>query len=367
MRLAGKPRFWFLVSVLACSAFGQSPISSTIKKLQALHVDEMDFRVSATLAALHNQLKHELRDFVIDSLNRKADVRAELMRAGVRIGSEQERPSYGQIYNVKVDWNPNGLSTWAAFTTALGVSCGEDSSLYLLQREGDLWQLRFAMESDLHKDVSSSYGEFQYVVSEAGQDGHFFVAGANVNPWCSSCLRSLRFEAFTLDPSGAASKVLTKNTNIYFCYDPPYKLSVQSRVLTLEFKAYGLGADMRTYLLSYALDDNSATRVAPIALKPGDFVDEWMTLPWIEAKRWSAENLERWHRLFKPEARITFVQRCPGKRDEWQIGLAIEDYKRELCLTVIRKDGDFYLQSIDAKRPLGCPGRTPAWKDQTHE
>src|ERR1700690_211252 len=38
MRLVGKPRFWFLVSGfwLACPAFGQSPISSTIKKLQAL-------------------------------------------------------------------------------------------------------------------------------------------------------------------------------------------------------------------------------------------------------------------------------------------------------------------------------------------
>jgi hypothetical protein len=99
---------------LACPASGQSPISSTIKKLQALHVDEMDVLVSARTALLHQQLKHELRDFIMDALNRGADVDGELARAGVRIGSEEGRRPYGQIQKVKIDWKPNGLSTWAA-------------------------------------------------------------------------------------------------------------------------------------------------------------------------------------------------------------------------------------------------------------
>jgi hypothetical protein len=350
-----------------CSAFGQSQITAAIKKLQALHVDDIDFRVPAKLAVLHNQLKHELRDFIIDALDRNADVQAELLRAGVRIGSEQERTSYGQIYNVKVDWNPNGLSTWAAFTTTLGVSCGEDSSLYLLEREGDAWQLRFSMESDFHKDVGTAQGEFQYAVSQAGPAGHFFVVGANVSPWCSSSWHQLRYQAYAIQALSAPSKVLGQTTSIFLDGDPPYKLSTQNHVFTLEFTAASHSPEDRTHVISYSVDDNSATRVPPIALKPGDFVDEWMTLPWTEAKRWSAEGLEDWHRRFKLFDQISFVQRCKGMRDEWQIGLAIENNQRELYLTVIRKDGDFYLQSIDAKRPPGCPGRTPAWKDQTHE
>ena len=141
----------------------------------------------------------------------------ELARAGVRIGSEEGRRPYGQIQKVKIDWKPNGLSTWAALTTTLGVNCGEDSSLYLLRRDGNAWQLRFSMESTLRGEVTNAQRDFRYVVSQADPDGRFFVFGARVNTWCTSCLRNLRYEAFTLDASGTPSKLLTKNTDIYGC------------------------------------------------------------------------------------------------------------------------------------------------------
>jgi hypothetical protein len=88
-----------------------------------------------------------------------------------------------------------------------------------------------------------------------------------VNTWCTSCLRNLRYEAFSLDASGTPSKVLTKNTDIYGCNDPPYKLSVQNRVFTLEHYWAGAG-EMKTLTVSYSVEGNSAKRVAPIVLKP---------------------------------------------------------------------------------------------------
>ena len=88
-----------------------------------------------------------------------------------------------------------------------------------------------------------------------------------------------------------------------------------------------------------------------------------MALPWTEANRWSAEGLQRWHQLLKAHGRFSFVQRCKGTQEKWQLGLAINNENRELYLTVIRKNGDFYLQSINTKRPPGCPGETHPWDD----
>ena len=273
MRLAGKLGFLFLVSGfwLACSAFGQSEIKETISRLQSfLDPDppQVEMRVSPEMSTLHRRLKHELRDFIIDALNRGADVQTQLARAGVHIASEEGNRPYGQIHEVKVDWKPNGLSTWAAFTTTLGIKCGEDSSLYLLQRNGDVWHLRLAMESNMQLGIDSALGYFQYAVSQAGPDGHFFVVGADVNPWCSSNWQQLRFEAFALDASGTASKVLSKSSDIFLGGYPPYKLSIQNHVFTLEFAAQGEPGEVRTHLISYSVEGSSAMRVAPIATKP---------------------------------------------------------------------------------------------------
>jgi hypothetical protein len=274
MRLAGKPRFWFLVSGfwLACPAFGQPTIEDTIRRLQQFRDPEppvVEMRVSPEIATLHRQLKHELRDFIIDALNRGADVQAELTHAGVHIASKEGNRPYGQLHNVIVDWKPNGLSAWVAFTTTLGVKCGEDSSLYLLQRAGDAWQLRLAMESNMRLGIDSAHGYFQYAVSRAGPGGHFFVVGANVNPWCSSNWQQLRFEAFTMDASGTPSKVLSKSSDIFLGdYPPPYKLTVQRHVFTLEINGGGPSGESRTHVISYSVEGNSAKRVAPIVLKP---------------------------------------------------------------------------------------------------
>src|SRR5262249_32453291 len=44
------------------------------------------------------------------------------------------------------------------------------------------------------------------------------------------------------------------------------------------------------------IDGNDVRRVAPVALSPRDFVDEWMTQPWSESREWSlSSDLGKWH------------------------------------------------------------------------
>ncbi|HYL74047.1 MAG TPA: hypothetical protein VEU96_07555 [Bryobacteraceae bacterium] len=357
-----------LALVFSSTLLAQSPILATIDKLQKFPVDEMNTDVPAALGPLHQQLKHQLRDFVFDALNRGADVQTELEKAGIRMG---EQGRYGQVLGVKVEWKPNGLATWAAVTTTLGVMCGEDMSLYLLEHDGKVWRLRLALESELSKDVSSAHGWLQYRLSRAGTDDRFFVVAANMNPWCTSVWQRLRIDAFIIEPmSRTAKRVLKEETSI--CIDDELGIKVQDSTFTIEYLAEEgfLPGNRRTHVLSYAIGEGATRRVAPIALKPEDFVDEWRSLPWSEAKRWSSNQLEPWHTILK-EVKfddVPVVQPCATKNRQWQVAVPLpgDDEKApelqeasHIYATVIERDANFYMQGIGTKHAPGCPADTP--------
>ena len=364
-------RGWSLVLVFSTSLFAQSPILATIDKLQKFPVEEMETDVPAALGPLHQQLKHQLRDFVFDALNRGVDVQAELEKAGIRIGEGRGEYGYGQVLGAKVEWKPNGLATWAAVTTTLGVMCGEDTSLYLLEHDGKAWRPRLALESVLSKDVGSAHGWLQYKLSRAGNDDRFFVVAAHMNPWCSSVWQMLGIDAFTIEPlSKTARRLLKEETSI--CIENEWKLKVQDNGFAIEYTAeQGFQpGNRRTHVLTYEIGEKAATRVAPIALTPEDFVDEWRTLPWAEAKRWSSNQLERWHTILKGVKfdDIPVVQPCATKNREWQVAVPLPGDEEEapelqeashIYATVIEKDANFYLQAVATKHAPGCPAKTP--------
>jgi hypothetical protein len=354
-------RGWWLALVFSSPLFAQSPILATIDKLRRFSVEERDTDVPAALGTLHQQLKHQLRDFVFDALNRGADVQTELEKAGIRIDEGDGNSRYGRVLGVKVEWQPNGLATWAAVTTTLGVMCGEDMSLYLLEHDGKVWRPRLALESDFSKDVASAHGWLQYRLSRAGTDDRFFVVAAHMNPWCSSVWQMLRVDAFTIEPvSKTAKRVLKEETSI--CIENEFEIKLLDNGFAIEYVAEErfIPGSRRTHVLTYAIAENTVTRVAPIALEPVDFIDEWRGLPWVEAKRWSSNQLERWHTILKDVIvdEIPVVQPCRTKDHRWQVVLApsddrerspeIQDASRIYAI-VMEKDSNFYLQSIDRK------------------
>jgi len=342
----------------------------TIEKLQKFPVEEMNTDVPAALGLLHQQLKHQLRDFVFDALNRGTDVQAELEKAGIRMGEGRGDYGYGQVLGAKVEWKPNGLATWAAVTTTLGVMCGEDTSLYLLEHDGKVWRLRLRLESELSKDVGSAHGWLQYRVSQAGTDDRFFVVAANVNPWCTSVWQLLRIDAFSIEPVSHAAKRVLKEENT-ICIDGEWQLKMQDSAFTIEYMAEEgfLPGNRRTHVLSYAIGESAPRRIAPIALKPEDFVDEWRNLPWAEAKRWSSNQLERWHTILKGIKfdDVPAVQPCLTKKRQWQVVVPLPGDEEapelqeasDIYATVIEKDANFYLQAVATKHAPGCPAKTP--------
>lgn len=359
---------WAAVFLLACALDAQSPIQTTpirttIDKLQAVPVDDMDTGVAPEIARLHQQLKHQLRDFVVDALNRGADVKTELDKAGIPIDDDQSSP-YGRLLNVEVQWKPNGLATWAEVTTSLSVMCGEDTSLYLLEREEKGWQMRLVVESEFSKTVTSGFGMFDYRVSPAGIDDQFLIVATNVNPSCVSVWQALRVQAYSLRRN-QAKPVLKTETSI--CIEGEVELVVDEAGFGLDYLAeQGLSpGNRRNHVWRYSLQGDTMTRVAPVAEKPEDFVDEWRVMPWAAAKRWSAASLESWHAKFGKVSPFDLATAsCAGKEPRWQVKVSLsqpvpglDDDDDELFAIVTQKDGAFYLESIDTDPDERCSGK----------
>src|SRR5262249_47418848 len=56
------------------------------------------------------------------------------------------------------------------------------------------------------------------------------------------------------------------------------------------------GVHNREALRHFLIEGDRVRRVAPVALSPRDFVDEWMTRPWSESHEWcSSQGLSKWH------------------------------------------------------------------------
>jgi hypothetical protein len=270
-----------------------------------------------------------------------------------------------------------------AVVTNLTIPCGSDASLSLYRRNGETWQLILVAESNGYTDISGAQGSFQFAISPPDAEGNWFVVAADVNPWCSSNWQQLRYKV--LRPGDDANRsvvLLNEHTSVYLGTDQPYRLTVNPHGFELHIvAAQGLDDSIltREHIQNYEVSGNRATRIAPLALAPEDFLDEWVGMKWEDASIWASSadvaKLQHWHdrlsrdRREKIDTEFDFVQPCKAseKTAKWQIGLQLEgpgerdlpgDLPGELFFTIAKRDSAFYVESVDKERPPGCPGNT---------
>jgi hypothetical protein len=83
---------------------------------------------------------------------------------------------------------------------------------------------------------------------------------------------------------------LSREEGVFLGVEPRYTLMAKANGFTLTFTgAQNLdpGLLTRLYVESFQVAGNSAARIAPVATRPEDFVDEWIGQPWSEVAQWS--------------------------------------------------------------------------------
>lgn len=187
---------------------------------------------------------------------------------------------------------------------------------------------------------------------------------------CGSSWNVLDFQVATLAPGATrAITVLSGQHETWFDGDL-YKIRLEPDDLLLQMRASSMDVSLhnRAHVLHYHWTNGVFARVDPVALRPQDFVDEWLTRPWSEMASRTVDPITMgpWHQrithLLEPteiSGHFYVVQPCPVS-GLWQIGIVIKKKYIEIgtawFLVQSRPGYHFLMKSVGLERQPGCPG-----------
>ena len=407
-----KLRLAFLLSTfLLCHAVSAREVSDharkaveAIRQLRAIGVpDSMEDApsVPAKVPGLLRTLNKELRALIVEYLNDQTrlhtapqdeDVLDELRAAGWEEISNQRWNAYGEIEDIDFELKDGYERGLLVVTTQLWIPCGSsdpDSAIYVFQGTGRKWDMVLATESDFDAVGMRQTSGMDYRISPPDSSGKWFVVVGHVPPSCKRAADVLRYKA--LRPSSDPDKptvLVSGRAAIDRSFDPAFRIEAHEDWFAVTIgKARKLDDEPGVEIFRYDVSGRQAVRIAPLALLPQDFLEQWTQLSWEESKRWSSdlESLAEWHRklneLTPGTAEIEAVRRCRGAEDgdqDWEVELSVAQAPNPsfggevVYIEVAKRNGIFSVMGIQKNRLNGCsvsnsltastpPNQLPVW------
>ncbi len=148
---------------------------------------------------------------------------------------------------------------------------------------------------------------------------------------------------------------------------PEFILKPEEMIIEFTDRSLDSGILTRTRIFRYSFAP-AARRVDPVALRPQDFAEEWLTRPWDEVQSRSAEQTKEQHnRLYADYIFGDFysVTLCDKMHQHWLITVDIRDIGEKklneplrtyLLLSELDKH-QYRMENVGQSRPAGCSGR----------
>ena len=391
----------FLLTCPNLNAQSVSPAArkavQTIQKLRTIDARnsrDSDAGPPPKVPYLLRELNQELKELIIENLNDhpKTSPREEEILDQLRAAGWQELPSnkwtaYGEIRKISFD-SAGGDPLLLIVSTQLWLPCGSgsadpDSAIYVFRNVSRRWELILSTDSDFDPVGNADEGGLQYKISPRDSSGRWYLAVAQLPPSCGGAENVLRYKVLRPGANADSPTVLiAQRETIALGYDPPFRLEVQDDWFAItEGKDRLLGQGRGVRILRYAVDNNKIRRIAPLAVYPEDFLDEWARLSWDEARQWVTEGSEgsvkKWHSKFnkleKDLSQIQLMQRCSGSEDgdgTWLIELVVDSKSdramedKQVYVQVEKKHYTFFVNNIKESPIDGCSGKTlPALRE----
>jgi hypothetical protein len=242
----------------------------------------------------------------------------------------------GHVGNVQL-----GLLDYGRYllvVTGVGVFCGEDESAYLYKPEGNGWRLVFANEQDDYRKGVYAVQNFTEIsvspwAGEGQPDTPPLVATLGYGPWCSSTWSSLYTRLWRMSGATTSPKPLIDRADGLWWGDDDFgsaQLTANDLLVQRVDSSIDSGIHHRMHIRHYHIDgDNRVERIDPVALRPLDFVDEWLTTKWAEAESWLDPRANRAaaraiHGAFSPDHEFYIfdgTKRCSGDQSLRQVTL----------------------------------------------
>jgi hypothetical protein len=373
-------------------------IQQTRKALQEIEIGDPDTIVPPRVRPLLTELKHQLRDHITESLNSNLSLDhlqdpeklqdiliSELEHRSVRFeDAVDDQHPYGAVIDITVE-RPEGQSQILAITSSISIPYGDDTSLYLYERDGMSWRLILALEENDYAEISSAQYGLLYAVSPADENESIFVATVHTTAWPVSNWQGLDFKVVRPQPDPYTPLVLLKQSEgVFLAVDTPYKLTASKDSVTLVFQSHSFDYSIlvRPRIMKFQIKGDHAKRIDPMAFDAQGFLEEWISQPWKEVVMWPHSkvlgNAEAWQTLLHDaqnsySTEFGFVQSCGNESNRWQIKLDFDfftDVKtpqyllpESLYFVVIKSGSNYFIRSIDVNPLQDCPGNQAARTD----
>lgn len=221
---------------------------------------------------------------------------AELKSAGLTAPDDDAEARFGSL-GLALTWLEE-LPDVLFVTAGVGVHCGEDDAVYMYRFDP---RGRVRLLADHPKSEWGYYGA-DIQISEPDTDRRRLLLLRYQSVQCASA----RNQGFYLRPDG----------NLFV---------LEPNRLTIEFanRSVDMFVHNRTFLQRFDFS-HGAERIAPLALNPRDFAEEWLTNPWKDVRAWSTPDTRDAHSKFSNDyvgGEFSTMGPCGRTPGRWLIGL----------------------------------------------
>lgn len=363
---------WLLV---ASSLFGQVTGFDRLKResaaVRALSGHDANHIPVAALAPLHLAL----RDWIESQLPQRSGTTAaefnaletrlqgELRVAGLSLAGAQVGPPGVPLGSVgfRFEWIP-GLPSTMFVIASVTVDCGFDETIYLYRFDS---AGRTRVLED-HPQSEWGYTEWGLKLSDPDPRGRRLLLATYTSVQCASSWAGMAYSVYRLGRDIDSELLLADQQGFYDDRNGGPEFILKPEEMAIEFTARSMDSGIltRTRILRYSFTP-VIRRVDPVALRPQDFAEEWLTRPWDEMQSRSAEETKKQHnRLYGDYILGDYysVAPCEPTHQHWLITLDITDIGEKklneplrtyFLLSEVDKH-QYRMENVGQSRPAGC-------------
>jgi hypothetical protein len=232
------------------------------------------------------------------------------------------------------------LYRYLVVTTRVGFNCGYDESAYIYVWRTGGWKLLLQSEQDDYRNKHYAPQNFVTIELSPANIGWNedtktppLVVTQGYSPWCSSNWQMLYTRLWRASFTQPSPPPLLDRADELFIGDAPAiaKASITQRDVLMEWHGNSIDGDklVRENVAHYLIGaGDKLERVAPVALDPAGFVEEWLMRPWQEAKAWSEKPaaMQVWHQRLHSDYKFGEFggppSRCRADPTLWQTSFA---------------------------------------------
>lgn len=204
---------------------GKSGLAAKLAELQAKPYFTEEF-FEPELQDLIFNVKHGMRDLIFAELRKDqpanqsaAEIRRAILRrfrdAGLKkwkISPEVLCLCFGHSFDVRVEVSPGGHSELLGVILDLDIAWGDESSLYIFQKQGKGWKIVLADEVNWYDNPEDSQSWFRYQISPRSRDGFWFVVTGSVNNHMVSRWQYVTYTALAPGADPLRPRLLARKT-----------------------------------------------------------------------------------------------------------------------------------------------------------